>query len=111
MEIKVRKVDEVTILDIGGNIKESKDLEAFTNAVSSVLDDGSTKILLNFEKVRFITSSGLGRIVMAIKKISGIGGQLKVMNLGKEIDELFTYTRLKDKISVLGSEEEAVKSF
>ncbi len=111
MKISERTVDQVTIFDLVGNIKTPSDMEEFSGAIDAALGRNDVRLLLNFQDVGFINSSGLGRLVLAAKKISDRNGSLKVMNLASDLDELFTFTRLKEKIGVYKSEEEAIRSF
>jgi len=111
MEINSDSINGVRVLKIDGNLKSSEELGMFTKEVEQAVADGITKLLLNFEDVNFVTSSGLGRIVMAVKKMDEINGSLRISNLGKDLDELFTYTRLKDKIAVSDTQAEALDGF
>ncbi len=111
MKISSRVQEGVTILDIDGDIKTAEDMETFSTAIDNELKENRTSILINFEKVKFINSSGLGRLVLGVKKVTESGGSLRVMNLANNLDELFTFTRLKEKINVYKNEEEALEGF
>ncbi len=111
MKVSSRIQEGVTILDLDGDIKSAEDMEAFSSAIDSELKENHTNILLNFQNVKFINSSGLGRLVLGAKKVAEVSGSLRVMNLANDLDELFTFTRLKEKINVYNSEEEALEGF
>ncbi len=111
MKIATRTVADVTILDLMGNIKSPGDMEDFSKAIEDELGLNHTKLLLNFHEVGFINSSGLGRVVLAAKKVAAKAGVMRVMNLAQDIDDLFTFTRLKEKIGVFKNEKDAVESF
>jgi anti-anti-sigma factor len=106
----VRNSGDVTIIDLSGNIKSPADLENFSRAINTEIEKNNCKILLNFKEVSFINSSGLGRLILATKKLAELDGALQVMNLSGDLDELFTFTRLKDKITVFKDEKEALAS-
>jgi anti-sigma B factor antagonist len=95
---------------MSGNIKSPTDLDNFSQAINSEIDNEKKKILLNFQKVSFINSSGLGRLILAAKKVAEIDGTLQIVNLSADLEELFTFTRLKDKISVYKDETEALEA-
>lgn len=111
MKITGRTVGDVAVLDLTGNIKSSADMEEFSAAIDAEIGRGRNRILLNFADIGFINSSGLGRLVLASKKASEKKGAIKVVNLAPDIDELFTFTRLREKIGVFKSEDEALRSF
>lgn len=111
MKISARTENGVTILDLLGNIKTPGDMEEFSAAIETELGRNNLKLLLNFQEVGFVNSSGLGRLVLAAKKVGERGGVLKVINLAQDLDELFTFTRLKEKIGVFKNEAEALRNF
>lgn len=111
MNIKSKVLEEIKIFYLDGSIKSAEDLELFSDSIDSAISAGRMKILLNFEGVDFINSSGLGRLVMADKKIGEISGSLKITNLREELEDLFNFTKLKEMLAVYESEEEAIKDF
>ncbi len=106
----VKDVD-IMIVDISGNIKTNEDYDSFKKAIDEVLDRGCVNVLLNFKNVNFINSSGLGRLILASKRIIEDNGSLKITELSDDLRELFTFTRLDSKIPVFATENEAVESF
>ena len=110
MNITVRKNGDITIIDISGNIKSPTDLDSFSQAINAEIEQKNINILLNFKEVSFINSSGLGRLILASKKITEADGTLRVFNLSDDLEELFTFTRLKDKVPVYKNEAEAMEA-
>lgn len=108
---RLKKEVDITIIDVSGSIKTNEDYDAFKNAIDDVLDKGCVNVLLNFKSVNFINSSGLGRLILAAKRINGDNGSLKIAELSDDLRELFTFTRLDSKIQVFATENEAVESF
>lgn len=111
MKMVTRIVGDIAIIDLDGNLKDPSDLEQFSKMIDDNIAEDHSKILINFEKVDFINSSGLGRLILATKKVDEKKGSLRVMNLQSSLDELFTFTRLKEKIKVYGDEKSALESF
>ncbi len=106
----VRNSGGVTIIDLAGNIKSPTDLDDFSQAINAEIEKSNINILLNFQEVSFINSSGLGRLILAAKKLGEMDGTLQIMNLSDDLEELFTFTRLKDKLTVHKDENEALKA-
>lgn len=111
MKISSRTENGVTILELLGNIKTPSDMEEFSSAIQTELGRKNLKLVLNFQEVGFVNSSGLGRLVLASKRVGESGGVMKVSCLAQDLDELFSFTRLKEKIAVFKTEAEAVGSF
>lgn len=111
MHIKVVEVEGTLVVSLAGNIRTNEDYAAFKETIDSALDEGKTKLILNFAEVGFVNSSGLGRLVLASKKAQDAGGAIHVTNLTPELRELFAFTRLDAKIPVFPSVEDATAAF
>jgi anti-sigma B factor antagonist len=109
MKITARDVNGIKVVDLDGNMKTPSDMEDFTNFIEKELAADQKKFLLNFVAVHFINSSGLGRLILASKKITEKKGSLGVINLNPDVDELFTITRIKEKIPVFADEPTALE--
>ena len=84
---------------------------AIRNKVREILKEGGKKIILNLGDVNYIDSSGIGELVSTFTTVTNAGGQLKLLNLTKKIQELLAITKLLTVFSVYQSEQEAVASF
>ena len=111
MKIETRTVGEVHILDCSGKITLGEGTMAIRNTVREVLKGGGKKIILNLGEVNYIDSSGIGELVSTFTTVTNAGGQLKLLNLTKKIQELLAITKLLTVFSVYQVEQEAVASF
>ncbi len=111
MKIDTRTVGDIHILDCSGKITLGEGTMAIRNTVREVLKNGGKKIVLNLSDVNYIDSSGIGELVSTFTTVTNQGGQLKLLNLTKKIQELLQITKLLTVFSVYQSEKEAVSSF
>ncbi len=111
LRISKRDNSGVIILDLAGNIRTNEDYVVFKEAVEGIIHEGKVKIILNFDEVHFINSSGLGRLILAAKKTTDGNGTLKVINLSDNLKGLFSFTKLDNRIPVFASEAEAIADF
>jgi len=105
-----RQNSGITIIDFSGSIRSSDELDNLSRVIDDEIKTNNVNLLLDFKEVDFINSSGLGRLILAAKKLSEQSGKLNIMNLSEELDELFTFTKLKEKIAVYKNEEEAISA-
>lgn len=108
MRIETKETQDVVILSLYGNIRTNDDYADFKKSMDEVIEKGKAKIILNFKEVHFINSSGLGRLVLAVKKVKEINGSLSIVNLSDDLKELFLFTRLDTKIPIFQTEEDAL---
>jgi len=112
LEIKIRERDNVTILDIEGEIRRSDEtILRLHQFVKDLLKEARRNFLLNFQKVDFIDSMGIGQLLACYKSIVDKRGQLKLMKLKPKIRFLFEVCMLTRIFEIFDDEEEAVKSF
>jgi anti-anti-sigma factor len=65
-------------------------------------------MVINFEKVNFIDSSGIGLIVSIFKTMQQKEGKLALTNLSQKNMEIFSITRLNKILDIFPTEQEAI---
>jgi anti-sigma B factor antagonist len=111
MKIETRTVGDVRILDCSGKITLGEGTMAVRNTVRDILKNNGKKIILNLAEVNYIDSSGIGELVSTYSTVANTGGQLKLLNLTKKIQELLAITKLLTVFQVYDSEQAALASF
>jgi anti-sigma B factor antagonist len=111
LTIKERQAGDVTILDLSGKITIGEGSVQLREAVRKLLDEGKKKVLLNLGDVSYVDSSGIGELVSSYTTTNNQGGQLKLLNLTKKIQDLLMITKLLTVFQTFDNEQEAVASF
>lgn len=111
MDIKERVVDGVSILDLSGKIVLGEGDLQVKERIKDLLGDGQRKILLNLGDVSYIDSAGLGALIGSYTTTKREGGQLKLVNLTKRIQDLLAITKLITVFDTYDNEKEAIASF
>ena len=111
MKIETRTVGDVRILDCSGKITLGEGTMTVRNTVRDILKNDGKKLVLNLAEVNYIDSSGIGELVSTYSTVTSNGGQLKLLNLTKKIQELLAITKLLTVFQVFDSEQAALKSF
>jgi anti-sigma B factor antagonist len=108
--MEVRKVsDNVSIIDVKGELTafaEGVLMDAYSHA-----SDGRVRaIVLNFEGLEYMNSSGIGLLVTLLIRINREKQMLLTYGLSDHYRNIFQITRLDDAIGIYDSEEEAVRA-
>ena len=111
MQIEERAAGDVMVLDLKGKMTLGEGDELLKDKVNSLAMQGHRKLLLNLADVPYIDSAGLGEIVRTYTTISRQGGQLKLLNLTKRIEDLLSITKLLTVFETYDNEADAVRSF
>lgn len=69
------------------------------------------KVLINMHNVRFLSSSAINKLIVLERRLSGIGGDLKLSNLSPEVEEVFNITQLRSVFDICPDEQQAIDSF
>ena len=90
----------ICVVSVEGNIALDGVNEAKTY-LKPLLEDSSVKgMLINFERVNFIDSSGIGLIVSVFKTLQQRDAKFALSNLSKKNEEIFTITRLNKILDI-----------
>ena len=111
LNIQERRIGDVTVLDMDGNIRIGGSNVALKNAILSLVGEGRNQIVLNLARVAYIDSSGLGELISGHVTLNNKGGQIKLLNLTQRLQELMTITKLLTIFEVYEDESKAVDSF
>ncbi|MEO6803259.1 MAG: STAS domain-containing protein [Granulicella sp.] len=111
MKVKTRQVDGITILDLSGRITLGEGSVTLRDAVRDVIAKGSNKILLNLGDISYIDSSGIGELVSAFTTTKNGGGELKLLNLTKKVQDLLQITKLYTVFDIKDDEATAIAAF
>jgi anti-sigma B factor antagonist len=110
MVLNARRLDDVVIMDLSGRITMGEGTLIVRERIKKLLDAGDSKFLLNLSDVDYIDSSGLGELVTSFTTVRNQGGQLKLLNLTRRVQDLLQITKLLTVFEVFDSESEALKS-
>ncbi len=111
MEYKTRASDGVTIVDLNGPITLGQPTDVLRELIRELVNEGKTKIILNLGEVSFLDSSGIAVLVDGYQFVGRNGGQLKLLNLTKNIHDQFEITKLSTVFDITNDEKAAVASF
>ena len=111
VNFKIRQVGDVTVMDMTGRIVLGEGSTALREALRDLVTHGDKKILLNLGDVSYIDSSGVGELVAGFTTVTNRGGQLKLLNLAKRVQDLLQITKLYTVFEVHDNEAKALKSF
>ena len=110
MNIEIRELQDVSIVAFDGNLDTNTSPEAELK-INELIDNGAQKLLVNFENLNFIASSGLRVLLATAKKLKASGGDLRICELNATVQEVFDISGFVTILSVVGTEAEALSSF
>jgi anti-sigma B factor antagonist len=106
-EARVRQMQEYAIIDLKGDIN-SLAIETFNNVFAEASGPNTKAVLLNFNEVEYINSTGIALIVGLMSKARQANQSLATYGLNDHYVSIFNITRLSDYISLFPDENSAL---
>jgi len=111
IKTSTRLIGDVIIVDTIGELRLGEGTNVLRQVVNELVEQGYKDILLNLRDVRHIDSAGVGELMSCYTSVRNRGGQLKLMNLSKNVHNLLQITKLYTIFEVEDDEPTAVSSF
>ncbi len=110
MEFTVDEFGDVRAVRITGNL-DTQTSPVAQEQMTQLIDNGARKILVDFENLNYISSSGLRMLLVATQRLEDTSGQLRICNPNKMVREVFDTAGFSEIFSVYGSQAEALDGF
>jgi anti-sigma B factor antagonist len=83
----------------------------FENAIQSEIDAGHYHLIINCEKLNYISSAGLGVFMSFIEEVRERGGDIKICSLAPKVKHTFEILGFPDIFEMLDNQTVAVQRF
>lgn len=97
----------VAVLELSGELNAAADVE-LNDAYETAIASSPATVLLNFDNVSYINSTGIALIVGLLSEARKSDRKIMACGLSEHYKEIFEITRIADFVSIFGDEEEAI---
>jgi anti-sigma B factor antagonist len=111
MHISERRVDDVTILTLGGRMVLDEGDVPLRDHIDELVSQGRVKLVLDMQHVYYLDSAGMGMLVAKYLTVRRRGGTIKLVNLTNRTGRPLSVTRLTSVFEIFDTEDEALESF
>jgi anti-anti-sigma factor len=111
MKIVQNPQGDVMVLALSGKIMGGPDHQKFHTEVKSLIHEGHQDLLLDFAKVSFINSTGLGILLGEYTSLKRVGGRMKICRVNDRVRSIFYVTELHNVFEVLPDQEKGLAAF
>ena len=87
------------------------DAEEFKELLVNEIQRGIKKIVVDLSSCEFIDSTFLGGLVVSLKKLTALDGDLRLVGFQPAVHSMFELTRMYRVFESFKSADEAIKSF
>jgi anti-anti-sigma factor len=110
MNIATKEVDSVAVVHIEGNLDTNTSPEAQQH-LDELLEKGTSKILVDCEKVDYMSSAGLRVLLATVKRLTAAGGSLRISGLNETVQEVFEISGFSTIFAVFPNKDAALAGF
>lgn len=103
------KKQNANIFYLSGELIDKNQAKELLANIDTLIAGGENKIVLNFEKLDYINSSGLNVVLNILTKTRKSGGDTAICAVNKKVTELLVITKLDSIFNVSESETEALE--
>lgn len=108
----VQQIETFTVVEFrNASLMDPVELENIGQALYRLVDaEDQRRIVLDFEKVQYLSSQAIGIVLTMNKKLSALkNSKLVLCGIGPRLQELLKITRLDRLLTIKPSQREAVK--
>ena len=106
----IQEVNGQKVVSFYGRHGNLNNAVLFRNFLFKLIDEGNKDLIINLLACKTIDSTFLGSLVAALKKVSSLGGSLKLVSNENINSWLFVVTKMDNVFEIYGTLDDAVKS-
>jgi len=111
MEFFREEIEEVIVISVNLRRATLVEAEEFKEVLINDIQRGFKKIVVDLSACEFIDSTFLGSLVVSLKKLTGLGGDLRLVGFQPAVHSMFELTRMYRVFESFKSTQEAIQSF
>jgi anti-anti-sigma factor len=86
-------------------------LNAFTDAIAQLIDEGDKKLLLDLRRVQYMDSASIGGLADLYRRSTEGSGSLKLFGLQERVERMVSLVGLHNLIDIYPEEKTALENF
>jgi anti-anti-sigma factor len=110
MKIDTRTAGDVLVVDMDGRLDTQTSGYASDELVR-IAQSGNGKVILNLEKLEYVSSAGLRVILRAAKLLQASDGEMKICHANGLVREVLETSGFNNLLRIYNSEEDASRDF
>jgi anti-sigma B factor antagonist len=111
MNLSTEHAHGIAVVRVGESRLMYPLLSDFSSAVTTLINAGERKLLIDLSSVGYVDSATIGCLMDLYRQAAAAGGTLKLAGVQKRVETMLTMTGAQNFIEVHPDEPSAVKSF
>ncbi len=111
MDFSREVFSDVVVQSVNLSRATLKEAEEFKRVLTAEIDRGSRKLIVDIAECEFIDSTFLGALVVSLKKVTALGGDLRLVGFQPSVHSMFELTRMYRVFEAFPTRQAAVESY
>lgn len=108
LRIELEEIEGRVILRLDGRL-DAAGAPMLERKLSSLIEEGRIKLLLDFSKVDYLSSAGMRTLLSASKKVKAEKGLMVLFAVDEEVGEIIKMAGFERILHICSSEQEALQ--
>ncbi|MGQ9631459.1 MAG: STAS domain-containing protein [bacterium] len=108
MEINIGSKGDFAVIELAGEVDVSNAVK-IKDTIRDLVGDDKIKIVMDFSRVSYIDSFGIGVLVSSLMTIKKGNGTMRLANINENIRKIFELTKLQKFFDIYGNVDEAIR--
>jgi len=110
LQIAIRKLDQITIVDVSGDIDLSTSPELRKVLLREMRELKVPRVVINLTSVRYVDSSGVASLLEGLKASRDLKSRFIMYGLNTKVTQVLQLSKLLNVFEICENEEQALKS-
>jgi len=108
MSFETEIKDDIAVITVTAGRLDANIAPDLKKVVGEIIDDGTSRIMLDLAAVEFMDSSGLGAVISSFK-LTGQKGEFVICNMNEAVREIFTLTHMDRLFEIYPDADEGLQ--
>lgn len=110
MQMKEEKIKDIYIIKLSGRL-DSNTSPAFEEKIMQEIEAGALFVIVDFEKLEYLSSAGLRVLLKVAKTLKPLSGKIVLCAMADYVREVFEISGFDTFLPIVGDLEVAKQSF
>jgi len=92
--VRTKMQNDVAIVNVKGMLMGDETTDLFRSTVKQLVEDGIRKIILDFSKLSWINSHGVGALMACYASVSTAEGRIGLTGIKPKVNQIMTITKV-----------------
>ncbi len=110
MNLEIEEVGNVSVIELLGDHLDASNATGFRDAIEPCVAANAC-LVLDLSQLTFVDSSGLGVLISCLRRLNGMGGDLKLCGMLESVHGLFSLVRMDRVFEIHDTRDQALNAF